>query len=130
MLNPQIAVGNRNHGDVIPVAKIYFSVGARFGMDWLRLAARRLTVDDHWDKLALAALLDDLYDHQYALTLKVLDTAGRATMAEGVVEAWIDARAHLARRVRQIVDDVRAAGAPDLAKLSVVNRQLGDLAAS
>ncbi|MEE8444663.1 MAG: NAD-glutamate dehydrogenase domain-containing protein, partial [Alphaproteobacteria bacterium] len=117
-------------GDVIPVAKIYFSVGARFGMDWLRLVARRLTLDDHWDKLALAALLDDLYDHQYALTLKVLDTAGRATMAEGVVEAWIEARAHLARRVRQIVDDVRAAGAPDLAKLSVVNRQLADLAAS
>ena len=75
-------------------------------------------------------LLDDLYDHQYALTLKVLDTAGRATGAEGVVEAGIDARAHLARRVRRIVDDVRAAGAPDLAKLSVVNRQLADLAAS
>ena len=39
------------------IARAYFAVGERTGLDWLRAATEMVTAPDHWDRLA-ATLLD------------------------------------------------------------------------
>ena len=106
------------------VGRIYFAIGARFGIDWLRTTAERLSVEGHWQKLAVAAIVDDLYAHQSELVTRVLDAAVGTGVSNGAIDAWIKARAPLVQRAQGMIADIKSAGQPDLAMLAVANRQL------
>ncbi|SDG09986.1 NAD-glutamate dehydrogenase [Thalassobaculum litoreum] len=58
--------------EVRTVAIVYFKVGARFSLDWLRDRASELAADTYWQKLAVNALVDDFYQHQSQLAQHVL----------------------------------------------------------
>jgi len=58
--------------DVVEVGGAYFSVGVRFKLGVLRAAADSIDANTHWEKLARAALIDDLFGHQRELTRVVL----------------------------------------------------------
>ncbi len=116
------------------VGRIHFAVGARFGIDWLRAAAEGLPSQGHWEKLATAAIIDDLYALQSELVGRVLAAAagapkGEAGGKDGTIEAWIAPRAAAVKRVDALIADIRAAGQPGLAMLAVANRQLRGLLA-
>jgi glutamate dehydrogenase len=58
------------------VAKVYFTLGDRFALDWLRQQALRLAGDgDPWQAAAAAALVRELFTQQGAMTLGVLRPA-------------------------------------------------------
>ena len=105
------------------VAKAYFDIGARFGFDWLRRAAGNLPTDTAWDKLAVTAVVDDLFGHQGELTQRVLETSGNGA-AEGVIDDWAEARRPMVTRTEQLLAELQSTGAPDFAMLAVANRQL------
>jgi glutamate dehydrogenase len=109
------------------VAKTYFTVGQRFGIDWLRRSAGRLPSDNAWDKLAVTAIVDDLYEHQSELTNRVLAESNGKTRALEIVEHWTGQRQTLVARAEQMITELRAAGQPDLAMLAVANRRLKSL---
>jgi len=111
--------------DGLEVGKIYFSIGARFGFDWLRGAAGRLPSDSAWDKLAVTAIIDDLYGHQGELTSRVVSgKAKKLDPPEEIVESWTEGRRPLVARTEQLLSELQAVGSPDLAMLAVANRQL------
>lgn len=107
--------------------KIYFAIGDRFGFDWLRRAARRLPSDSAWDKLAVTAIVDDLYGHQSALTSRVLEAVKGPVEADEVIHSWAGERKAIVARTEQLLAELNAAGNPDLAMLAVANRQLKSL---
>ena len=127
------------------VGRIYFAIGARFGFDWLRGAAEGLAVDGHWQKLAVAAIIDDLYAHQSDLVTSVLAGAAAAKVPaktpeksperspektdDGVVAAWAQAHRTVVERVEGVLAEIKGAGQPDLAMLAVANRQLRQMMA-
>ncbi len=112
------------------VARTYFTIGARFGFDWLRRASGQLPTDTAWDKLAVTAIVDDLYGHQGELTGRVLASASGNGKTDGLIEAWADARRPLVARTDQLVSELQATGTPDFAMLAVANRQLKSLVGS
>ncbi|HVS33867.1 MAG TPA: NAD-glutamate dehydrogenase [Thermoanaerobaculia bacterium] len=123
-----VRLANGMGGDPASVARVYFPVGGRFGLDWLRDAASNLrsATAQHWDRMALAAIVDDLYGHQFALTRAILASGE----GEDRIEAWAKERGALVAQAAKLVDDVRAAGTTDLAMLAVANRQLRALVGS
>jgi len=70
----------RGGGVVEETARVYFGVGARFGLDKLRDLAGALTTDTPWQKTAVASLIDDLFNYQSVLASRVIAEAngGRA----------------------------------------------------
>jgi len=59
---PEIALmANRHHQPLDLVAGAYFAMGAAVGIDRLRGLAARITAGEHWDRLAIRRLIDDLY---------------------------------------------------------------------
>jgi glutamate dehydrogenase len=118
----RISVDTGNPVDA--VAKAYFALGAKCGFDFLREAAERLTPETTWQANAIAALVEDLYAEQTELTVKIVETAGGATAADAVFDAWQTANGRGFGRVQGIVDELRRIGAVDFAMLSVANREI------
>jgi glutamate dehydrogenase len=118
-----VRLANAAGRDPASVARVYFPTGARFGLDWLRDAASNLrgATAQHWDKMALAAIVDDLYGHQFALARAILaDGEGNAAAR---IEAWAKQRGAVVSQTAKLIDDLRMAGTTDLAMLAVANRQ-------
>ena len=118
---------------VLDTGRVYFELGARLGIDWVRHASKGIRPESDWEKIAIDSIVDDSYRHQSALTNRVLDVAGGGKLgpkvAAGVIDTWIGSRNGAVERTCQLLDDLRAADSVDLAMLSVANGQLRNLLA-
>jgi len=133
------------------VATVYFGVGARFALDWLREKAGALGADTHWQKLAVGALIDDFYGHQSVLAQDVLAhdaprrdvpqagaggskgkaaaAADAADVADTAIAGWAATRSDGVERTDRLLADIRASDQIDLAMLAVANGQIRTLLA-
>jgi glutamate dehydrogenase len=111
------------------MARIYFGIGARFGFDWLRAAARRINAQTSWQRQAVQAMVDELYNLQQQLVTQVIDAAGSVRAVDAIVTAWTDARKPLVARTEQTIADMQSAGTTDIAMVAVALRQLRVLVA-
>ena len=118
---------------VLDTGRIYFQLGARLGIDWLRHAAKSIEPSSDWERMAVDSIIDDSYAHQSALTNRVLELAGRGKLgkaaADGVIATWVESRNGAVERTGQILDSLREAEAVDLAMLTVANGQVRSLLA-
>ena len=109
--------------DAPTVAIIYFALGQRFGMDWLRDQAQNLKADNHWQKQAAAAIIDDLFALQSQLTRRVLDNH-RHGPPDDALGAWLASCRPAVTRIEHLLAELRTVPAMDLSMLAVANRQL------
>jgi len=103
-------------GDVEAVAAVYFALGTRLELDWLRDRIAALPRDDRWQALARSALGDDYARERSALTAEIMRLG---TGPDG----WIAAHRPEVDRFLAVIDDIRAGASPDLATLSVAMRE-------
>jgi glutamate dehydrogenase len=108
------------------VAHVQHQIGMQLGLDRLRAAARDLDPRDHWDRLALQRVADDLPRQQSELTAAAIAAARRdkiaadkvdRTAAEKMVEAWIAPRKGLADRLIRPMASFDRQGAWSLSRL-------------
>ncbi|HUP45977.1 MAG TPA: NAD-glutamate dehydrogenase [Thermoanaerobaculia bacterium] len=112
------------------VARVYFGIGARFGLDRLRAAGAAIAADTPWQKAAVAALVDDLFNYQSVLASRVIGETNGSREAGDPVETWLAQRGRLLERVDQTMSEVRSAPNVDIAMLTVASRQLRALVES
>ena len=110
------------------VARLYFAVGEYLSLGWLRDQAEALSVAGYWQKLAVAAVVQELYDHQRVATRRVLDAAGGAE--DGAIEAWAKTCRPAVERTRTLVGELETTPPVDLSMLTVASRQLRALTGS
>ena len=115
-----VEVADRLKRDLGEVARVHFGLAGELDFPWLRERIGILPAENHWQMLAKAALRDDLAGMLRALTAEAL--------LAGDVASWKSRNAVLYERLRQILSELRAAEAPDLAMLSVAMRELRNLA--
>ncbi|HYM74317.1 MAG TPA: NAD-glutamate dehydrogenase, partial [Stellaceae bacterium] len=102
-------------------ARTFYGVGARFALDELRAAARRLPASTAWQKAAVETLIDDFYATQAEAAERILKSADGA---EDPVAAWTATRAAALAPAEALAGELRAAANPDLAMLVVAGRQI------
>ena len=113
------------------VARVYFALAARLGLDWLRGAAERLPRDNHWTIMASAALIDDLAAAQRTLTASALQaaaSAGGPLDANALLDAWTASRREPLDRAARLVTDLKAQASVDVAMLTVAAQEMRSLA--
>ena len=103
-------------------ARVYYGAGARFALDELKGAARRMAATTHWQKLAVEATLDDADALQAQLSARIL--ASEEAQDPAPCAAWAARRGDLLAPVEALARELRAARAPDLALLVVTLKQL------
>ena len=109
------------------MARLYHQVGAAFEFDRLRVAAGTVPSADHFDRLAVRRLLDDLSAEHVALTRSVarasdISVGAAEQAAQAAVDAWIGPRQALVDGVRASVDEIETSGSGwTFAKLTIAN---------
>ena len=117
----------QRYADVVAAAEVYFTLGERLELDWLRGRVLALPRDTRWEAMARAALRDDVYAEQAGLTATVLRAGAYGQSAEARVASWLAQNDAAIERSLQVLADIRAGGALDLARLSVAVRELRNL---
>jgi glutamate dehydrogenase len=107
------------HGvSVLEAARIYFEVGARLGLDWLRDQIERLSVEGPWQAIARAGLRDGALRIHRRLAERVLSRKNKGT-AQARVTAWVESVGAELGHWQRTLTEMRSAGASDFATLSV-----------
>ncbi len=107
---------------IVDIGRGFYAVGARFRLDALRMAARRLKSETAWQKVAVDALQEDFYAHQADFTAKAIADGGD-------FRSWLEANAAALGSIEALLREVEATPNPDVAMLIVANRALrGSLA--
>ena len=142
MLRPLVATADigdlaREAGWPEPaMATLYHQVGAAFDFDRLRAAAGAVPSADHFDRLAVRRMIEDLMNEQVVLTRAVArstDASAGATelSAEQAVDRWIGPRLKTVEGVRASVDEIEASGSGwTFAKLTIANAVIREIASS
>jgi glutamate dehydrogenase len=114
-----VEVANVVDMSVEKVAAVYFMIGEKLDLHWLRDQIVALPRENRWQALARAALRDDLYSQERTLTCDVLRSVTNESDAEARIEEWMKHNATQVHRCRQVLADLKAVGKTDFAMLSV-----------
>jgi glutamate dehydrogenase len=109
------------------VAALYFALVGELELRWFADRITQLPTDTPWQALARNALRDDLSSQQRALTATVAKLSAEEDPAR-MLAAWKERYAPAIARLRTMTDELKRAGALDLAVLSVLLRELRSLA--
>jgi glutamate dehydrogenase len=103
---------------VVEAARVYFEVGVRVGLDWLREQIEQLSVDGPWQAIARSGLRDAALRIHRRLAERVLSRTD-AGAAHARVTEWVKATSDDLAHWQHTLTDMRSAGATDFATLSV-----------
>ncbi|MEH6525457.1 MAG: NAD-glutamate dehydrogenase [Sneathiella sp.] len=117
-----VQVGNSNTRPITEVGEVYFAVGAELNLDWLRSAAETIEPESNWDRLAIAAIIDDLYGQQRALTNSVF-VGANGHAGRKAFEHWVKQHQTPIKRSSELIKEFKAMGVLDVSKLAYANRQ-------
>ncbi len=123
-----VALAGEAGNDILDVARVYFEIGARLGIDWIRGQAEQIPVGDHWERSAIAAIIDDLFAQQRLLTRSVLEQTDAAAEAPFRVNEWEKSHSHNLERLSDCVDECKADATLDIPRLAVISRHLRNVA--
>jgi glutamate dehydrogenase len=110
--------------DVTVVANVFFGLGEKLGLKWLRKSVEQLPVEGQWHAHARGNLRDELYAQHRSLAAMVLQGFPDDTNA---VERWLEANAGAVERVASMMQDMQGLAEMDYATVSVAVRSLDRL---
>jgi glutamate dehydrogenase len=105
-------------------AAIYFALAGKLSLRWVASQVSSLPTDTHWQSMARAAMRDDLANLQRQLTESVLKLSPHATDEKTAIAVWEAHHDKAVARMRDVMEDLKAARERDLAMLSVLLREL------
>lgn len=79
-------ISNKQKVSVDIVMKIYFELGYRFHIGWLRYSANSLVANNRWEKLALRGFKDELYDIHRKITANAVEHCQKSS--DDNLEKW------------------------------------------
>jgi len=116
-------------------ARLYHQVGAAFSFDKLRAAAGEKRGGDHYERMAVRRLIEDMLGEQTAVTRAVMTFATNPhagdspEQAAQTVKSWSAMHSGPGRMVRRTIDEIESAGGGwTFAKLTIANAALRELA--
>jgi glutamate dehydrogenase len=102
------------------VAPVYAALGQSLGLDRLRAMASKFSPPEHWDRLALRRLMDDLSQSQRSI-------AGTLLNSGTGVEEWAKNQESALNRTREFLGTLEASGELSVAKLMLASSQIQNL---
>ena len=112
------------------VMRLYFRLGSRLELNWLRDRIIALPRANRWQALARAALRDDLGTLHRALTQEILLAAPAHASATAALDAWSERNGAQIERCLGMLADVRSSRIYDTTTLPVALREVRNLVRS
>lgn len=121
-----VTVTDENGVSVLMIARVYFALFDRYGLENLLNRISALPQSTRWENMARIAMREDLYSTLVALAAQALESPGED--AQQKVQAWEQENADRLERLREVLDEIESMPGDDaggeLAALSVALRTL------
>ena len=116
--------------DLKTIAKVYFAVGTRFSLKWLRTKVSNMPCDNHWQKLSAKTILEDLYSYQMKIAKSIVNfSCEDKTLCEiNSIENWVKTVSFLVDRFDSFINDLKTQTNPDVSVFVVALNRLKPLA--
>jgi glutamate dehydrogenase len=124
-----IAISTATGRSPLEVARGFFLLGERLGIDWLEHRLEEIPAGTRWHRWARQALEDDLLAVRRELAEGVLAAATEGQPIDEAVDAFLASRAEPVARVHRFIRALGVEGVTDLAQMTVALRQLRSLLA-
>jgi len=114
----------RRGSDVLGVATVFYGLGDRLRLKWLRESVEKLAVEGQWHAHARGNLRDELYSLHRRLAGRVLETFPDS---KDPVNSWMDANIRDVKQVASMMKEMQDLPSMDYATVSVAVRSLDHL---
>ena len=121
-----IAVAHATEWEVLEVARAFFVLGERVGLDWLEHRLETLPVGTQWQRWAAQSMEDDLFLVRRQLVEKVIAGASGMSVDEAI-GAFFETRVEAEERLERFTKNLAVEGVTDLAQFTVALRQIRTL---
>ncbi|MFZ9049687.1 MAG: NAD-glutamate dehydrogenase [Steroidobacteraceae bacterium] len=108
------------------VCDLYFELGDRLDITWIREQAEQLPHQGHWQAAARTSLREECYALQRRIAEVVIAASPKARPS---FDTWYSGRRGQAEHLQRVIQDMRGVGAVDFATLSVALQSLRRLVA-
>jgi len=93
----------------------------------MRATGEQLGLKNHWQKLAVGALIEDLYNYQTSLTNAAIDNLQSGQDALSGLNKWIEDHHTTVEQTDQMLAEIKSTPGIDFAMLTVAAKQLRDM---
>jgi len=104
--------------------KVYFQLGARLRLGWLRREASRMPVASYWERLAVKVVINELFDQQRRLASSVLPQLCSKENCDGALDKWEEMNRKTLDRFWHFIDDLKHAETVTFPMLVVAQRNV------
>ena len=118
-----ITVSHATGRPVLEVARGFFLLGDRLGIDWLEQRLADQPAKTRWQRWAVRSMEDDLFTIRRQIIETILEHAGGRPIDEAV-DAFLEDRAAPYGRLQRFMRSLAMEGVTDLSQLTVALRQL------
>ncbi len=119
-----ITVADATQVPLDAVGAVYFDLESHLRLSWLREYAGRIVVQSHWDRMAVQALVHDLYDEQKRVTALVVRALCRQGECPASTCLWQEENRAAIARFLQFLEDLKAREMQDIPALLVALRHV------
>jgi len=115
--------------DIKAIAKIYYAVGTRFSLKWLRSKLTELSADGYWQKLSSKTIIEDLYLFQMKIAQEIVDSNCKKDDICDIesMQSWIEKSKLLVERYDNFILDLKAHPNPDMSMFVVALNRIKPL---
>jgi glutamate dehydrogenase len=121
------AIASSTGREPTAVAGLFFGIGERLGLDWLRERAATARAETHWDRQAVGAVIDDLWFLQARMAARIAESGDGDSAAR--IDVWLAGRSGQVERVQGLLGELRSVVTIGIPMLTVATRQLRGLVA-
>ena len=115
--------------DLETIAKIYFEVGTRFSLKWLRSRLSKSVIDNYWQNLSAKTIMEDIYSYQMRIAKAIVDSScnDKQLCKMDSVQSWVKKMDFLVERFDNFIDELKTQSNPDLPVFVVALNRLKPL---
>lgn len=112
------------------VGRIYFEIGFRINLSWMRQVIRHITPHSYWQRVSAKTLVDDIYDQQKCLTVEVIKHLGKDNNCTKALTSWTNKNAIKITQFDNFITDIKAHDEHDFSMIVVALRKVKDIYAT
>lgn len=109
------------------VGTLYFEIGSKLHLSWMRQAVRHITPHSYWQRISAKTLVDDIYDQQKRLTSDVIKYLCKDHVCSTAINDWAKNNQAQIARFDGFIADIKAQDEPDFSMIVVALRKIKDI---
>lgn len=123
-----IQVATKQNLSVSVAGKIYFELGAKLHLGWMRREVIRLSEENsYWQKLSSRTIIDDLYEQQKRLTNEVIKILSLNKENADTVKIWAEGNNDEIGRYNHFIEEIKSQDGISLPMLMVGAKKVKEI---